>query len=115
MIYADDVQIMQVLQNLISNAIKFHGDEAPIIHIGCEDVGGRFLFSVRDNGIGIDPAYKDRVLVLFQRLNSREQYEGTGIGLAITKKIMERSWRQDMVRVRGRQGNYFLLHDPSGA
>ena len=89
-IYADEVQIMQVLQNLISNAIKFHGDEAPIVHIGCEDMGDRFLFSVRDNGIGIDAEYKDKIFVIFQRLNIRDKYEGTGIGLAIAKKVVER-------------------------
>ncbi len=89
-IYADEVQIMQVLQNLISNAIKFHGDEAPIVNIGCEDMGDRFLFSVSDNGIGIDPQYKDKVFVLFQRLQTRDKYEGTGIGLAIAKKVVER-------------------------
>ncbi len=114
MIYADDVQIMQVLQNLISNAIKFHGDEAPIIHIGCEDVGGRFLFSVRDNGIGIDPAYKDRVFVLFQRLNSREQYEGTGIGLAITKKIVERHGGKIWFESEVGKGTIFYFTIPQG-
>ncbi len=77
-IMADNAQMMILLQNLISNAIKFHGDEAPIIHIGCEDMGDQFLFSVSDNGIGIDPAYKDKVFVMFQRLHTRDKYEGTG-------------------------------------
>ena len=87
MIYADDVQIMQVMQNLISNAIKFHGDKAPIIHIGCEDMGDRFLFSVQDNGIGIDAEYKDKVFVIFQRLHTRDKSEGTGSVSLIAKKI----------------------------
>ncbi len=89
-IFADDTQIASVLQNLISNAIKFHGDEEPKVHISCMDRGDRYLFSVKDNGIGIDTEYKDKVFVLFQRLHSRDSYEGTGIGLAIAKKVVER-------------------------
>ena len=89
-VLADDAQMMSVLQNLISNAIKFHGDEEAKVHISCIDKGNEYLFSVKDNGIGIDAEYKDKVFVLFQRLHTREKYEGTGIGLAIAKKIVER-------------------------
>ena len=90
MVPADDTQMVSVLQNLVSNAIKFHGENAPEIHIACQDKGNEYSFSVQDNGIGIDPQYKDKVFVLFQRLHTRDSYEGTGIGLAIAKKIIER-------------------------
>ena len=89
-VMADETQMVSVLQNLISNAIKFHGDEAPKVHIACKNNGNEYLFSIQDNGIGIDPQYKDKVFVLFQRLHSREEFDGTGIGLAIAKKIVER-------------------------
>ncbi len=115
MIYADDVQIMQVMQNLISNAIKFHGDKAPIIHIGCEDMGDRFLFSVQDNGIGIDPAYKDKVFVIFQRLHTRDKYEGTGIGLAIAKKIVERHGGKIWFESELGKGTTFFFTIPKGS
>ena len=109
---------MQVMQNLVSNAIKFHGDEAPSRHTflaGWGTWGGRFLFSVRDNGIGIDQLNKDKVFVMFQRLHSRDKYEGTGIGLAITKKMRRETWRQDSFESEPGKGNYFLLHNTSGA
>nr|WP_320009403.1 ATP-binding protein [uncultured Desulfobulbus sp.] len=89
-IQADAVQITQVLQNLISNAIKFRQDEAPKIHISARDVAGVWECSVRDNGIGIDEKYADRIFIIFQRLHTREEYQGTGIGLALCKRIIER-------------------------
>jgi signal transduction histidine kinase len=75
---------------LIGNAIKFHGEETPVIDVSVQQANGFAEFVVRDNGIGFDPKHGDRIFVLFQRLNSREKYEGTGIGLAICKKIVER-------------------------
>ncbi|HLF78623.1 MAG TPA: PAS domain S-box protein [Dehalococcoidia bacterium] len=89
-VLADEAQLVQLLQNLIGNAIKFQGDHAPVIEIGAEAQGNRWLFWVRDNGIGIDPEYFERIFVLFQRLHSREDYAGTGIGLAVCKRIVER-------------------------
>ncbi len=88
---ADESQMMQLLQNLVGNAIKFHRDEVPPhVHVGIIKNGFGYTFSVRDNGIGIDPQFFDRIFIIFQRLNAREKYQGTGIGLAICKKIVER-------------------------
>ncbi|HUS29096.1 MAG TPA: PAS domain-containing protein [Kofleriaceae bacterium] len=89
-ITADEGQMLQLVQNLVGNAVKFHGDAKPSIHIGVVNDAKGVTFSVRDNGIGIDPQYFERIFVIFQRLNPREKYPGTGIGLAICKKIVER-------------------------
>jgi PAS domain S-box-containing protein len=87
---ADSMQIGQLLQNLIGNALKFRGERTPEIHIGATRHGTEWHFTVRDNGIGIDPQYKERIFIIFQRLHRKEEYPGTGIGLAICKKIVER-------------------------
>jgi PAS domain S-box-containing protein len=89
-IMADDYQMVALMQNLISNAIKFHGEEPPIVRVSCEMRGDRWLFSIGDNGIGIDARFKEQVFQLFRRLHGVDEYPGTGIGLAIAKKIVER-------------------------
>jgi light-regulated signal transduction histidine kinase (bacteriophytochrome) len=81
---------MQVFQNLISNAIKFQGENVPHVHVSVQDKGREWVFSIRDNGIGIERRYADRVFVIFQRLHTRQEYTGTGIGLALCKRIVER-------------------------
>ena len=95
---ADAVQLLQLFQNLIANALKFRGDEPPAVHVGCAREGGEWHFSVSDNGIGIDPADVERIFVLFQRLHSKDAYAGAGIGLALCKKIVDahhgRMWVQ---------------------
>lgn len=87
---ADSSQLIRLFQNLIGNAIKFHGKEPPKIQVFAERRGRYWVFSVRDNGIGIEPEFKDRIFIIFQRLHERREYPGTGIGLAICKKIVER-------------------------
>ena len=85
---ADGSQLVQLFQNLIGNAMKFRGEEPPKIHVDASRQDDHWLFSVRDNGIGIAPESRDRIFLIFQRLNTRTQYSGTGIGLAICKKIV---------------------------
>jgi light-regulated signal transduction histidine kinase (bacteriophytochrome) len=92
-VWGDQAQILQLFQNLVSNAIKFHDEQPPLIHITSEESSkkpGYITFSVQDNGIGIQPKDKDRIFLIFQRLHTRDEYPGTGIGLAVCKKIIER-------------------------
>jgi PAS domain S-box-containing protein len=88
-ISADAVQLLQLFQNLIGNALKFRGDQPPAVHVGCVREAEHWHFSVRDNGIGIDAGDTERIFVLFQRLHSKDAYAGAGIGLALCKKIVE--------------------------
>jgi chemotaxis family two-component system sensor kinase Cph1 len=98
---ADSTQLMQLFQNLIGNAIKFRSDKPPEIHVGAIRTEDEWLFSVKDNGIGFDPQFSDRIFVIFQRLHTRDEYPGTGMGLAICKKIVEchrgRIWVESQV------------------
>jgi len=86
----DNSQLVQLFQNLIGNAIKFHKEGAPRIHVSAHQQGNEWVFSVADTGIGIAPEYFVRIFLIFQRLNDRKQYPGTGIGLAICKKVVAR-------------------------
>jgi PAS domain S-box-containing protein len=87
---ADSTQLLQLFQNLIDNACKFRDDDVPQIRVSARLEHGEWLFSVTDNGIGIDPEYAERIFIIFQRLHGREEFPGTGLGLAICKKIVER-------------------------
>jgi light-regulated signal transduction histidine kinase (bacteriophytochrome) len=99
---ADPVQLAQVFQNLIGNALKFRSQAAPRIHVGATERTGDWEIEVRDNGIGIEPQYFERIFMVFQRLHNKGEYPGTGIGLAIVKKVIER--HGGLVRVESRPG-----------
>jgi signal transduction histidine kinase len=111
---ADEVQLAQLFQNLIGNAIKF-GKEGgrPEVHISVRPVDGMWEFSVRDNGIGIDPKYSSRVFELFQRLHGREEYPGTGIGLAVCKRIVDRHGGRIWVESEPNRGSVFYFTLPA--
>ena len=90
-VLADEMQLIQLFQNLVGNALKYQGPGTPRVHISAENTDGKkWMFSVRDNGLGIDPQYFEKIFGMFQRLHKREEFAGTGIGLAICKKIVER-------------------------
>jgi PAS domain S-box-containing protein len=111
-VMADESQIFQLLQNLVANAIKFRGPSAPQVHIEAERQGDHWLFAVRDNGIGIDPAQYGRVFQVFQRLHSRDEYPGSGIGLAVCKRIVQRHGGQIWVESQPGAGSTFYFTLP---
>jgi PAS domain S-box-containing protein len=102
-------QLLQLFQNLIGNAIKYQKDESPVIQISCTEQEEEYLFEIKDNGIGIDPAFHEKIFVIFHRLHSRSEYTGTGIGLAICKKIVERHNGKIWVKSMPGQGSSFFF------
>ncbi|MBN1313796.1 MAG: substrate-binding domain-containing protein [Anaerolineae bacterium] len=109
---ADGVQLIQLFQNLISNAIRFRGEKKPDIFIEAQHKYGEWLFSIRDNGIGIDSEYFEYIFRIFQRLHSGDKYPGTGIGLALCKKIVERHGGRIWVESDPGQGTTFCFTIP---
>ena len=106
-------RLAQVFQNLVGNAVKFRRpDEAPAVHVSCLPREEEWLFAVRDNGIGIDPQYRERIFVIFRRLHTRAEYPGTGIGLSICKKIIERHGGRIWVESGTGAGSSFLFTLP---
>jgi PAS domain S-box-containing protein len=112
-VQADGVQLTQLFQNLLANALKFRGKERPHVRVGAERSGRDWRFHVADNGIGLDPKFADRIFVIFQRLHTRERYPGTGIGLAICKKIVERHGGTIWVESRPDDGATFKFTLPA--
>jgi light-regulated signal transduction histidine kinase (bacteriophytochrome) len=115
-VVADFSQMVQLFQNLIGNSVKFRGKEPPLIHVSAEKKPDEWIFSVRDNGIGIDPKYSERIFQIFQRLHSRKDYPGTGIGLALCKKIVERHGGRIWVNSEPGKGTviYFNIPEKGG-
>jgi light-regulated signal transduction histidine kinase (bacteriophytochrome) len=109
---ADQAQLIRLFQNLIGNAIKYRGDQPPRIHVWAEDQDFEWHFHVQDNGIGIEQQYFARIFVIFQRLHTREAYPGTGIGLAICKRIVERFGGRIWVVSQPGEGSTFCFALP---
>ncbi len=112
-VIADESQMIRLFQNLIGNALKFHGAEPPVIHVDCKDEESDYAISIKDNGIGIDKQYFNRLFIIFQRLHTRDQYPGTGIGLAVCKRTAERHGGTIWVESEGAgKGSTFIFTIP---
>ena len=112
-VMADRGEMVQVLQNLLGNAIKYRGHDAPQIHIDAVRRGEEWEIAVTDDGPGIDPRHHDRIFVLLHRLHRRDEVEGTGIGLAICKKVVERAGGRIWVESAEGEGARFVVTLPA--
>jgi len=115
LIYGDRVLIARVFQNLISNALKFNESDIPIIYITVKEKKSTFVFSVEDNGIGIDSKYHHKIFDLFERLHHASKYEGTGVGLSISKKIIEAHGGKIWLKSSLTNGSQFYFSFPKGS
>jgi light-regulated signal transduction histidine kinase (bacteriophytochrome) len=114
-IHGNATQITLVFQNLIANSLKFHSQRVPAVHVRAERIGSDWRFSIEDNGIGMEPRHLERIFIMFQRLNSRKKYAGTGVGLAICRRVVElhggRIWAESGLG----KGTTFYFVIPAGA
>ena len=113
LIFANEQMMIQLFQNLISNSIKYHGEKNPEIHISADSVNDEYIFAIKDNGIGIDQNHLERIFTIFQRLHTREEYEGTGIGLAIVQKIVQKHRGKIWVESELGKGTTFYFTIPN--
>lgn len=109
---ADKSQMVRLFQNLIGNALKFRGENPPRVHISAQEKADHWVFSVSDNGMGIDPEYHERIFTIFRKLKGGEQYQGTGIGLAICKRIVNRHGGDIRVESQPGEGSTFYFTIP---
>jgi PAS domain S-box-containing protein len=114
-VMADETQIIQLFQNLVGNAVKFHGPEPPEVHVSANQKNGEWEFAVRDNGIGIEPRYLERVFQIFERFHRDDRYPGTGIGLAICQRIVDRHGGRIWVESEPGRGSTFFFTIPRSA
>jgi light-regulated signal transduction histidine kinase (bacteriophytochrome) len=113
-IMGDRSQLVQLMDNLIGNGLKYHGDKAPHVHVSAERNGNKWNFSVSDNGIGIAPEYYERIFEIFQRLHDKKDYPGTGIGLAVCRRIVGGHGGTVWVESEPGQGSTFHFTIPAG-
>jgi light-regulated signal transduction histidine kinase (bacteriophytochrome) len=111
-LYGDEKLKVQLFQNLISNAIKYRSQETPKIHISATKEKNQYIFSVKDNGIGMSPKYLEQIFIIFKRLHTHEEYEGTGIGLAIAQKIVHQQGGQIWAESKPEKGSTFYFTIP---
>ena len=112
-VFGDRSQLIQLFQNLINNAIRFRGEEPPQVQVTAKKQDGEWLFAIKDNGLGIESQYRERIFQIFQRLHTRQQYPGTGTGLAICKKIVERHGGRIWLKSVPGKGSTFFFTIPS--
>jgi len=113
-VMGDRSQLVQLIQNLVGNGLTYHGDKPPHIHLSAERSGQEWIFSVRDNGIGIDPKYREQIFEIFKRLHDQKEYPGTGIGLAVCRRVVNRHGGRIWVESELGHGSTFHFTIPEG-